>query len=367
MLRHLIDLIGNLDREHFSPVVISPPGNDLALPLGRIGAELIEVDIADKPNLARDLSSIGRLATGLTAVAPDILHAHSNKAALLSEMAVRRGGLNVPVIFSVHNYPSYAPAGGLRGRISSIAMRRVLSGADRVIAVSGDLKNYLVENERAEPGKIEVIYNGIDADGIAAAVKAADTRALRSSLGIAAGAPVVGTIARLIPSKGIEYLIEAAALLKHKVPGIRFVVAGAGPLEQKLKSRTGTAGVSDIFVFAGRVDDPKPYYAMFDIFAMPTLRESFGISIAEAMAAGRPVVASRTGGVPEIIKNRETGLLVPPGDAIQLAGAIRQLLSDRKEAGKMAAAGKNDVQKRFTIAGMARQTEEIYRSLNGRV
>jgi glycosyltransferase involved in cell wall biosynthesis len=363
MLKHLIDLIGNLDRERFSPVVISPPGNDLALPLGRIGAELIEVDIADKPNLARDVSSIGKLATGLTAIAPDILHAHSNKAALLAEMAVKRGGLDVPVLFSVHNFPSYAATGGFRGKISSIAMRRVLMGADKVIAVSNNLKEYLVNEEKAAPGKIDVIYNGIDADGIADAVKATDTRSLKQSLGIRDGAPVVGTIARLIPSKGLEFLIDAAPGLIHKQPGLRIVIVGSGPLEQSLKKRVSAAGMSDTFIFTGHVADPKPYYAMFDVFVMPTLKESFGMTIVEAMAAGCPVVASRTGGVPEIVINRETGLLVAPGESGQLAGAIRQLLTDRKAASKMAEEARRVVRNKFTITEMVKSTEAVYLGL----
>lgn len=362
-MKHLIDLIGNLDRERFSPIVISPPGNDLGLPLSRIGAELIEVDIADKPNLARDLASISRLATGLTAVAPDILHAHSNKAALLAEMAVKRGGLDVPVLFSVHNYPSYAAGGGFRGKIASIAMKRVLTGADKVIAVSNNLKQYLVEVEKADSGKIEVIYNGVDADGISEAAKSADVRALKKSLGIHKNVPVVGTIARLIPSKGIEVLIDAAPALVHKLPGLKIVVVGSGPLEQSLKQRVAAEGLSGTFVFTGRVADPKPYYAMFDVFVMPTLKESFGMSIVEAMAAGCPVVASLTGGVPEIIKNRETGLLVPPGESIQLAGAIRHQLSDRKAAHRMADAAGRDIRDRFTIMEMVKKTESVYLNL----
>lgn len=363
MLKHLLDLVRNLDRKRFTPIVLSPPGNNLEVPLDRLGVELIEVDIADRPNLARDASSIARLATQLTAVGPDIIHAHSSKAALLVEMAVRRGSLGAPVVFSLHNFPSYKEAGGLRKAVSSLAMRRVINGADAVIAVSNSLKDYLVETEKADSARIKVVHNGIDIDAFGQVMET-EVRGLRAALGLPAAAPVVGAAARFIPSKGLDILIRSAPDLVHKFPGLKIVIAGSGPLDQSLRSAVSSLGLSREVIFAGHVPDLRAYYAMFDVFVLPTRLEAFGMTLVEAMASGCPVVATRTGGVPEIIDNRETGLLVPPDDPVQLAAAIRAQLADSKAAKRMAARAQTVVRDRFSLRRMAAETQAVYDSLH---
>lgn len=360
MITHLLDLIRHLDRDRFTPIVLSPPGNNLEEPVNRLGAELIEVDIADRPSLAKDAVSIGRLATALTAIAPDIIHAHSNKAALLTELSVKRGSLKTPIVFSVHNFPSYIATGGVKGFFAAVGLRRVLQGADSIIAVSESLKDYLVEVEHTAPDKVAVVHNGVDAAAIAAGVRAADGNALRASLGLGSRDPVVGTISRLIPSKGIDVLIACLPDLVHKFPGLKAVIVGSGPLEMNLKAAVAARGLAGSVIFTGRVDDTAPYYSVFDVFALPTKSEAFGISVLEAMAGGVPVVASRIGGVGEIVQNRETGLLVPAGDATALAAGIRTLLSDNRGARKMAAQARSTVAERFSVGKMVRETEEVY-------
>ncbi len=362
MLKHLLDLLGRLDRERFTPIVLSPPGNNLEEPLRRLGVELIEVDIADKPNLARDVGSITRLATALTAVGPNIIHAHSNKATLLVEMAARRASLEARVVFSVHNFPSYRATRGFKKVISSLAMRRVINGADAVIAVSGSLKNSLVENERVNPAKISVVHNGIDGDGFRP-VKETDKRRFRTDLGLPEGVPIVGAVGRLVPSKGMDVLIHAAPELVHKFPGLKVVIVGSGPMQQSLRATAAGLGLNRDIIFTGHVDDLRPYYSLFDVFVLPTTLEAFGMTAVEAMLAGCPVVASRTGGLLEIVVNRETGLLVPPGDPSSLAVAIRAQLSDTRTARRMSGRAQTDARLRFSLERMVAETEAIYDTL----
>ncbi len=360
MRKHLLELLRYLDRELFLPIVLSPPGNDLVAPLAALNVEHIEVDIADKPNVVRDAGSVARLATSLTAIRPDLIHVHSNKAALLVEMAVRRASAPAPVIFSMHNFPSYISAGGFRKTAASIAMRRIVKQANRLIVVSESLKSFLVDKEKAEPAKITVIHNGLDYDGFRRDLVATNTAALRSSLNIAEGAPVIGTVGRFVHSKGQEYLIAAAPELIHKYPLLKIVIVGAGPLEHKLKGQAAALGLSGSVIFTGFIKNLAPYYAMFDVFILPTLMESFGLTVLEAMAADCPVIASRTGGIPEILENRSSGLLVPPGDALSIAKAARTLLTDGKAARRMAEEAKKTVQARFTLEKMVRETQQVY-------
>jgi glycosyltransferase involved in cell wall biosynthesis len=360
MLRHLIDLIRNLDRNIYSPVVLSPPGNELTIPLRSVGAEIIEIDMAGNPDLARDMGSVKRIATALTALSPDIVHAHSSKAGLLTHLAVKRSRVNAKTVFSVHNYPSYMNQDSLRRTVSSMAMRGVLEGAAAVIAVSGDIKKYLVESENAEAGKIDVIYNGIDIESFAGYAKKTQGMALRERLGIAKKAPVIGAAGRFVPAKGFDVLLNAVPALAGKMPGLKVVIAGSGPLEQKLKQQAASLGVLQTVLFTGRVEDLRPYYAMSDVFVVPSRSEPFGLIVLEVMALGRPLVATRAGGIPEIVNNRETGLLVTPEDIGQLALAIKSQFMDRKNAAAMAAEALRVVQEKFSIAQTAALTQEVY-------
>ncbi|MFA5866838.1 MAG: glycosyltransferase family 4 protein [Actinomycetota bacterium] len=365
MLKHLLDLLRLIDRSRFKPIVLSPPGNNLTKPLGELDVELIEVAIADKPSLARDVGSVAKLATALTATGPGLIHVHSNKAALLTEMAARRAGMTTPIVFSMHNFPSYMSSGGLKKVAASLAMRRIINRAERLIVVSESLKRFMVDKEKADPEKISVIHNGLDFSAWQKRLAAADAADLRAVLGIPANDFVVGTLGRLIPSKGHDILINAMPELVHKFPGIRLVIAGSGPLDRRLKEQTATLGLDGSVVFPGHVDDPAPYYKMFDAFVMPTVMESFGLAVIEAMTAGCPVAASRTGGLPEIIENRETGLLFTPGDSRAVAAAIRTIAADKKAARQLGEAGRRSVKERFTLDAMVAETEKVYEKAAG--
>ncbi len=365
MLKHLLDLLRLIDRSRFKPIVLSPQGNDLARPLAELDVELIEVEIADKPSLTRDAGSVAKLATALTATGPDLIHVHSNKAALLTEMAVRRAGMTTPIVFSMHNFPSYMSSGGLKKVAASMAMRRIINRSDRLIVVSESLKKFMMEKEKAEPDKISVIHNGLDFAAWQKRLAAANAAKLRGDLGIPAGGFVVGTIGRLVPSKGHEILIAAMPELIHKIPGLKLVIAGSGPLDRRLKEQTVGLSLDGSVLFPGHVDDPAPYYKMFDVFVMPTLMESFGLAVIEAMTAGCPVAASRTGGLPEIIVNRETGLLFTPGDSKAVAAAVKTIVTDKKAARRLAEAGQRSVKERFTLDAMVVRTQEVYENAAG--
>jgi glycosyltransferase involved in cell wall biosynthesis len=363
MITRLLELLRYIDRDRFKPIVLSPPGNELARPLAELNVELIEIDIAGKPNLTRDAGSVARLATALTATAPNLIHVQSNKAALLTEMAVRRAGITAPVIFSMNNFPSYVLAGGIKKVGASIAMRRVVNRSDRLIVVSESIKEFMVDREKADPGKISVIRGGVDYGAWQKRMSAADAIKLRQTLGIAPTDFVVGAIGSLLPAKGQEFLIGAMPELIHKFPGVKLVIAGSGSLDRRLKEQTVELNLGGSVLFPGHIEDPAPYYKMFDAFIMPTTMESFGLAIIEAMAAGCPVAASRAGGLPEIIENRETGLLFAPGDSLAIVAAARLLLSDRRTARRLADAAKKKVRDQFSLAGMIQETQEVYEAL----
>jgi len=174
---------------------------------------------------------------------------------------------------------------------------------------------------------------------------------------------VIGTAGRLVELKGIEYLLSAVAALRHDFPNLRLEIAGAGPLREKLESFASQAGLGDRVKFLGWIDDIQAVLSRWDIFALPSLEEGFPIAALDAMAAGLPVVATKVGGVPELIEDGTTGWLVPPRDIESLASRLRVLVSDRELRVRMGAAGYARIRDHFSTAHMIENFERLYEEL----
>jgi glycosyltransferase involved in cell wall biosynthesis len=200
--------------------------------------------------------------------------------------------------------------------------------------------------------RISVVYNGIPIP------HSYDGDNTRQYLGIGRDTILVGTIARLIPSKGIQHLLDAIPLVMRSYKDIHFVVIGDGPYEEMLKKKAIELGIENI-TFVGYVNTVWGYLDAIDIFVLPTLSEGLGISILEAMAMGKPVIASRVGGIPEIINHDDNGYLISPGDSGALAFAILYLAANpqvRKDYGQR---GCRDVRAHFSVEKMVDATAKI--------
>ena len=176
---------------------------------------------------------------------------------------------------------------------------------------------------------------------------------------------VIGTTRRLVRSKGIDHLIRSIALLRPEFPDIRLEIAGLGPEQAHLEQEAEALGLANNVRFLGWQMDVEPLLSRWDIFAMPSLEEGFGIAALEAMAAGLPVVATAVGGVPELVEHGRTGLLVPPADEPALAEAFRALLRNPEQRRLMAIAGLNRAAEQFSMDRMVSQVEKIYDDLLG--
>jgi glycosyltransferase involved in cell wall biosynthesis len=170
----------------------------------------------------------------------------------------------------------------------------------------------------------------------------------------------VGIVAQLEDHKGHRYLIEAANILKEKTRKVKIVVVGEGSLRMELTTQAQTLNVKDLVYFMGfRADIPR-ILASLDLFVLSSHLEGLGSSIMDAMACRLPVVATRTGGIPELVKNGETGLLVPPRNPEALAEAILTLYRDKRQAARLAQAGYDFVHARFSAEAMAEKTLAVY-------
>ncbi len=239
--------------------------------------------------------------------------------------------------------------------------------ADRILVNADAVRSWLVAEGYNEE-QIVVIRNGVDIDRFSAPP---DRARIRHELGLAPGTPLVVVVSRLARLKGLEQLIEAAALLRPQHPDVRFLIVGeTAPSEtaylDELKRLAARLRVTEAVVFTGLRSDVPALLSSADVAVMPSLNEALSNVLLESMAAGAPTVATKVGGTPEAIVDGETGLLVPPGQPEPLAAAIAALLTDRTLAARLGHAARLLVRERFSVDRMVSATEGIYLQLLAR-
>ena len=214
--------------------------------------------------------------------------------------------------------------------------------------------------------KIVTIYNGIDFSRFDSIDRTRARDKIRREFDLDDSIYLVGTVARLQRVKGIECLIEAAKHVMEGIPDARFLIVGDGPQKAELEYRIKQLGLSSRFIFAGTRGDVPAILSALDLFVLPSLSEALGIAVIEALLMQVPVVATNVGGVPEIVKSGEIGLLVPPKDPIRLGEAIAYMHSNRDEASTMAQAGERRVREMFEISRLAQKQVGLYEMLLAR-
>jgi len=282
----------------------------------------------------------------------DLLHTHGYKANLLGVSAAYVA--QIPIIATIHGYTDAFPAVRVYKRLDLLVLRRF----PKVIAVSDYLRQELIASGLT-PHRVATVYNAIDLD-VFASNACTDRREVRTELGIEPNVPVVLTVGRLNPEKGHCYLLESVRLACAHVPDLRVLVVGEGPLRKQLEASTRSQHLDACVSFLGWRDDVASLMAASDLFVLASTRESFGLVILEALALGVPVIATRVGGVPEIIRTGESGILVEPRDSVALAEAMIWVLTNPAQAGQLARQGRAMVQQRFPVEVMVKATNRIY-------
>src|SRR3954470_4996769 len=248
----------------------------------------------------------------------DVLHAHkfgSNVWGVLVGRAAR-----VPVVIA-HEHTWSFEGEPLRRFLDRHLVARL---SDRFLAVSELDARQMVSVERIDPAAIEVVRNGIPD------LPPGDGAAVRRELGIEEAAPVVGTVCVLRPQKAVDHLLEAAAVARREVPGLRLIVAGDGPQRAALEAQADRLGLGQAVIFAGARRDVADLLAALDVAVLASDFEGTPLALLEYMAAARPIVATSVGGIPDVLQDGVTGILVPPRDVGELAGALVSLLRDEE-------------------------------------
>lgn len=289
-----------------------------------------------------------RLTARLRRLRPDLVQTHGEGGALWGILAARLAGIRRVAALVYQSAPVR--------RDKMLAMRALLRRADAVIAGSQAIRTHVVTDLAVPPGKVRLIPCGIDTTPFAAI--AAPVRDLT------AGRPVLVSVGRLVARKGHATLLAALRLLLDR-HGLRcdLLLAGDGPQRSALASLAAELGIQDRVRFLGIVHPTPPLLAQADLFVFPSLAEPQGLAVLEAMAAGVPVVASRVGGIPDMIDDGASGVLVPPGDPEALAGAVAGLIDDRAARAALAAGGRRRAAE-LDVGRLAVRFAELYRNLS---
>jgi glycosyltransferase involved in cell wall biosynthesis len=289
-----------------------------------------------------------RLLSLIRRLRPRVVHLHSRRGAdLHGGVAARLAG--VPCLLTRRVDNPEAPAW------ARVKYRLY----DRVAAISEGIRRVLV-SEGVPPGKVETVRSVVDA---AAWGGPFDRGRLLRDLSLPGDALACGVVAQLIERKGHRVLFRALPAILSSCPEARFVLFGQGPLEEALRREAAAAGLGEAVRFAGFREDLPSLLGALDLVVHPALMEGLGVSLLQAAAAGVPVVGSDAGGIPEAVLHGVTGLVVPPGDAEALAGAVSSLLLDPARRAAMGEAGRRRVRDEFSAEAMVARYLRIYGEL----
>jgi glycosyltransferase involved in cell wall biosynthesis len=332
--------------------LVAHPGGELLRRAGE-GLELIPI----APRTEMDLTAAWRLARVIKRLGPDVVHAHDPHGVAMASLALSLGsgtsGLGTaPVLIAARRVDFH-----LKGNSFSRWKHRQV---DCFIAASDAIRRMLIADGVPEDRTVTV-HEGIDVEHVQVVAPVN----VHEAFFLPHHAPVVGNVAALVPHKGQRHLIDAAHLVVQKLPDARFVILGEGELREHLERLVREHHLEKHVLLPGFRTDVLGCIKGFDLFAMSSVTEGLGTSLLDAMACEKAIVATRAGGIPEVVEDQVNGVLVEPRDHHAMADAIIDLLSDEARRRTMAAAGLARVRERFTVERMVAQTAEVYARLGG--
>lgn len=341
-LVRLIEAIGSAGVE---PLVVWPRKDAMFARLSSQGIRVVRLKV---PRWRHGLSlpllplCLLRLRGALPRGSIDLVHVNNYRSVPFGRLAARWAG--VPCVSTV------------RETIAPDKVRQyLLRGLDALVAVCDSVARVLVE-AGVPANRVATVRSGVPLPPMPTE---SARRGLRESLGIAADDPTIGIVAHILPHKGFDDLVQALPLIVRRIPRVRCLVVGEAPRKKYLDHLLDLAkrlSVGDRLVWAGTQEDVPRFLAAMDLFVLPSHTEGLPLTILEAMAAGRPVVGTAVGGIPEAVRHGETGFVVPPRDPRRLAEAVIDVLANPALAKSMGEAGRASVRGSFTLQAEARQT-----------
>jgi len=282
-----------------------------------------------------------------------ILHCHDYKSDFYGFLAA--AFLNVKLITTNHLWTKETGLLRMYEFLDSV----LVNFFDKIVAVSDEITSEMVKKPWLNRRKVITIYNGISTDKF----YADSPEKAKNRLNLSPSSNIIGFVGRLSSQKGLEFLLETAKHIVKDVPDTNFLIVGKGDLDDKLKHKVIELGLHDKVIFTGEKRDLTDVYSAMDVFVLPSVREGTPLVILEALAMGKPIVATDVGGVSKIMKSSMAGILVKPKDVDGLTKAIMFMLQNKEEASVFSSRGRSFVESRFSAKRMAEQYREVYEHL----
>ncbi|MCL2822536.1 MAG: glycosyltransferase [Polyangiaceae bacterium] len=353
----VLDLINNIDRDKFEPSVICIDGPGKIF--DRVSLDDNACLVLDKSQSIKtplgtfDPMSLWRMKQFFTKRCVKIVQAHNLGPLLFGGLSAHLGYQRPTMIYTEHNQFYSASPTARRKFIFYIRL------ADHVVAVSHDLQRTLAH--RVKPtAPVHVIHNGIDGSRFDLGAGAVGRDEVRAELGVGGGEILLGAGVVLSKQKGLEYLLEAARTVISEEPRARFVLAGDGPLREQLERKAGELGLGDRFRFLGYRSDMHRVISALDVYVLSSLWEGLPLALLEALAMGKPIVATRVGGNPEVVLDGVNGFIVPPRDVGALSHALLQVCRHDGFRESVRNVNRERFETHFSLQAMVKAHEKLF-------
>ena len=369
-----LQVISLLNREKYEVFLVH--GLSLESNMGAMEQEVLARDLSltEKrgirvftiPSLVRRLSLINDILAFISIyrlikrIKPHIVHTHTSKAGVIGRLASYLAGVPI-IIHTPHGHVFHSYYGCILSKMIVFAERIMSLMTDKITALTDKERDEHLEQGIASIEKYVIIHSGVMLQQILN--KDMEIETGKNKLGIPQNSKVIGTVGRLVPVKGHKYLVSAAKIVTKEFDNAVFLFVGDGYLESILERQAESLGVRENIIFAGWRSDVIDVLGLFDIFVLPSLNEGMGKVLIEGMALGKPIVASSVGGIIDLVKNGDNGILVPPRDSDALAEAILKLIRNKNLSQKLGKNGKAKVYPEYDTSTMIKQIEEMYESL----
>jgi glycosyltransferase involved in cell wall biosynthesis len=340
-------MIPRFDQARFDVSLVSLRKRDLS----EETLDALGIDITYLHKSKFDPSTLPALLKVIDRKKIDVLHLHGYGATTFGRVAAAMRG--IPSILHEHANLTDTPW------FQKVADRLLVRYTDIAIAVSKSTADFVINARLVPAKKVRVVYLGAPHEEFARPRSDKEIAELRRQLGIAPGDFAIGTVTRLHESKGNAYLVDAARLVLDRRPDAKFFLVGEGPLRQPLEEQARRLGLGDRFVFLGFARDVAGVLSAFDLSVFPSLWEGTPLTVFEALAAGRPIVATDADGLLDVLKDGRDARIVPKRDAKALADGIIELMTDPDQRMRLSAAARTTAQ-RYDITAFVKKMEQLY-------
>jgi glycosyltransferase involved in cell wall biosynthesis len=346
--------------EHGCAVTICATADRVTDLFRRVGCEIVEIpEMVRAIDPRRDAIAVAKLARVIRRRRFDVVHTHTSKGGIVGRAAARLAGVPI-VLHTAHGF-AFHERSSRRSMAVYVTLERLAARwSDRIITVSEFHRQWALDLGIGSPDKVVTIHNGISRARLAVSPSRTD---VRQDLGLAEDDLVIASIGRLAAGKGLEDLVAALPEVLRAQPRARLLLAGDGPLRQELEAQVRAADLEGSVRLPGFRQDVGDLLMAADLVAAPSLREGLSISVLEAMAMGRPIVATTIGSNRELIDDGVSGLLVPPDDAPSLTAALVSLLGDPDRAARFGSAARARFEAGFTERTMKEAVWALYAGL----